>query len=330
MKLSDIGERALVEIARKTFKRGPPVRVGIGDDAAVIDLDHKYLVATTDMIIESTNFPVGTKPEQIGRKAVVVNLSDLAAMGAEPLGLIFSVSLPRELDVMFIKRLMKSMDREARKYKTYVVGGDLDESNEIMISGAAFGLAKRNQLLKRSEVKKGDVVAVTGELGAASAGLKILQKKLSDPKYKKLVKAQLEPIARVKEGITLARSGSVKAATDITDGLASSLWQVACESEVKIMIEKGKIPVHPLVKKFSRQRGFNLDDFVLFGGEDFELLFTVRSSAWDKVRRMLERAGISVSPIGKAIKGSGVYIRDNEKIEVLKNLGYEHFSGTHR
>ena len=116
MKLSDIGERNLVELARMTFRRGPHVRVGIGDDAAAIDIDGMCLVATTDMLVASVHFPPGTKPAHIGRKAVVVNLSDLAAMGAKPIGLVFSVALPRETDVNFAKRLMQGMDDAARDY----------------------------------------------------------------------------------------------------------------------------------------------------------------------------------------------------------------------
>lgn len=325
MRLDDIGERALVEIARKIFRKGGRVRIGIGDDAAAIDIDDTCLVATTDMLVASVHFPPGTKPEQIGRKAVVVNLSDIAAMGAEPLGLIFSVALPRELDVEFVKRIMKGMDSTAKEYNTYVVGGDLDESRKITIAGAAFGLARSKELLKRSGAKEGDIVAVTGELGAASAGLKILLKKIPLEGYKKLVDAQVKPIARVKEGRVLARSGLVKAATDITDGLASSLWQIARESRVKIIIDRKKIPTNPLIKKFSHQHGFNIDDFTLFGGEDFELLFTVRTSALNRVLTALKRVGTIAAPIGHVTKGRGVFIKEGEKTKLLEDRGYEHF-----
>lgn len=325
MRLNDIGERALVEIARRTFRKGSRVRIGIGDDGAAIDIDERCLVVTTDMLVASIHFLPETKPEQIGRKAVVVNLSDLAAMGAEPLGLVFSVALPRELDVGFVKRIMKGMDSSARKYGTYVVGGDLDESKEITIAGAAFGLADRKKLLMRSGAKEGDLVAVTGKLGAASAGLKILLEKLPLRGYKKLVEAQLEPKALVNEGIILAKSGLVKAATDITDSLATSLWQMASESGVKIVIDKRKIPVHPLVEKFSTQHGYNVDDFTLFGGEDFELLFTVRPRAWDKVRMALKRVGAEATSIGQVTKGRGVFVRVDEKEKQLEDRGYEHF-----
>jgi len=325
MKLSDVGERALVELARGVFKKGPNIRVGIGDDAAAIDINGMCLIATTDMLIASSHFPTGTTPEQMGRKAVTANLSDLAAMGAEPLGLIFSVALPRELDVKFVERMVKSMNVVAREYGTYVVGGDLDESGEIIISGAAFGLAHRKRLLRRSGARKGDFVAVTGRLGAASSGLKLLVEKLPAKGYRALIKAQLEPLARVKEGISLARSGAVTAAIDVTDGLAANLWQLARESKAKIIIDRDRVPEHPLVRKFAAQHGFDVDDFVLFGGEDFELLFTVRPLGWKKVRRALEHVGTTVTMIGRVHRGSGVFIRVGKETQSLPDRGYEHF-----
>jgi thiamine-monophosphate kinase len=325
MKLSDVGERALVELARRVFKQGPNVRVGIGDDAAAIDLNGMCLIATTDMLIASSHFPLGTTPEQMGQKAVIANLSDLAAMGAEPLGLIFSVALPRELDVEFVERLVKRMNIVAREYGTYIVGGDLEESDEIIISGAAFGLANKKRLLRRSGARKGDFVAVTGRLGAASSGLKLLLEKLPAEGYQSLIKAQLEPPARVKEGVSLARSGVVTAAIDVTDGLAANLWQLARESRAKIVIDRDRVPEHPLVRKFAAKHGFDVDDFVLFGGEDFELLFTVRPRGWKKVRRALESIDAMVTTIGHVRKGSGVFIRVGKETRPLPDRGYEHF-----
>jgi thiamine-monophosphate kinase len=168
-------------------------------------------------------------------------------------------------------------------------------------------------------------VAVTGKLGAASSGLKILLEKLPADEYKALIKAQLEPSARVKEGISLARSGVVTAAIDVTDGLAANLWQLARESRVKIVMDRDRVPEHPLVKKFATQHGFDVDDFVLFGGEDFELLFTVRPEGWERVRRALERVGTTATTIGRVHEGNGVFVRKEKKILPLPDIGYEHF-----
>ncbi len=325
MKLSQVGERNLVEIARRICRRGPRIRVGIGDDAAAIDIGNLCLLATTDMLVAETHFPPGTTPEQMGHKAVVVNLSDLAAMGAEPLGMIFSVALPRTQEVSFVERLVKGMDATARKYGTYVVGGDLDESDKIIISGSAFGLAHRRELLRRSGAREGDLVAVTGRFGAASAGLKLLLEKLPAEGYRALAKAQLKPVARVKEGRALARSGSVTAAIDVTDGLAANIWQLARESRAKIIIDRERVPEHPLVKRFAAHHRLSVDDFVLFGGEDFELLFTVRPGGWPNVERSLRRLGTEATVIGHVERGCGVYMMRKNKLRPLPDRGYEHF-----
>ncbi len=325
MKISDMGERALVELARKICKRGPRIKVGIGDDAAAVDIDGKYLVATTDMLVAGTHFPRGMTAAQMGLKAVVVNLSDLAAMGAEPLGLIFSVGMPRNLDVRFVKEMLQGMDRAARSYNTYVVGGDLDEGSEITIAGAAFGLARKGQLLTRSGARPEDLIAVTGKLGAASAGLKMLLDRSPTKGYGRLVRAQLEPRARVKEGQVLAKSGSVTSAIDITDGLAANAWQISRMSKVKMILDYEKLPVDLAAEKFARSRGLDVDNFSLFGGEDFELLFTVRPPGWEKVRRALKRVGGRAAIIGLVEKGRGVFIRRRGKLRSLPDRGYEHF-----
>jgi len=324
MKVSDFGERALVELARRTFKSGPRIKVGIGDDAAAIDIDGRYLIVTTDMLVAGTHFPHGTTAEQMGIKAVIVNLSDIAAMGAEPLALIFSVGLPRELDVDFVRRMIRSMDVTARRYGAYVVGGDLDETDDITIAGAAFGLAPKGQLLTRSGAKPGDIIAVTGQLGAASAGLKILLEQLPSKGYEKLIKAQLEPIARVREGMLLAKNGA-RAAIDLTDGLAANLWQVSRMSKAKLIIDRDKVPIHPLVNKLSERHGFDVEEFAFFSGEDFEMLFTLRRDIWEKVRHALKRIGTDSTAIGYVSNGRGVYIQKQGALEKLPDRGYEHF-----
>jgi len=125
--------------------------------------------------------------------------------------------------------------------------------------------------------------------------------------------------------MVLARSGFVTSAIDVTDGLAANLWQLARESKVKLVVDRANVPEHPLVRKFVTRYGFGVDDFVLFGGEDFELLFTVRPRGWEKVRRALKRVGATATMIGRVAKGKGVFIRAKEKTRTLPDRGYEHF-----
>lgn len=327
MKLSEVGERALIKLARELFKHGPGVKVGIGDDAAALELDGKYLVTTTDMLVGRAHFPPETKPEQMGRKAVAVNLSDLAAMGAKPLALMFSVGLPRELEVGFVKKIIRGMDLEARRHGAYVVGGDLDESDDVIIAGAALGICSRGELMTRAGAKPGELLGLTGWIGAGAAGLRLLLKGLPRAGFEALVRAQLEPRPRVREGLALAKLG-VKAAIDITDGLASNLWQLARESKVKLVVDEARVPIHPLVKRFSKRFGVKLEELAWFGGEDFELLFSVKSKLWSKVERALQKLGTRVTAIGKVERGRGVFVQKQEKFEKLPDRGYEHFVGS--
>jgi thiamine-monophosphate kinase len=299
--------------------------VGIGDDAAVLDIDGIDLVVTTDILAAGTHFPPGTSPEQMARKAVVANFSDLAAMGAKPLAILFSIAFPKDLKLSFVRRLLKSMDSVAREYGAFVVGGDLDESGEIVVAGTALGLVRKGRSLTRSGAKVGDLVAVTGTLGKASAGLKILLEKLPRRGFHELVRAQLEPRARVREGGILAENSCVTAAIDLSDGLASDLWQLAKASTVKIIIERESIPADPLVIEFSREYGFDPDNFVLYGGEDFELLFTVKAREWRKIFRAFRKKGMKITPVGRVVRGKGVYIRVEGKTQPLPDRGYEHY-----
>jgi thiamine-monophosphate kinase len=325
LKLRDVGERALVELARKVCKKAPRTKVGIGDDAAAIDVNGKYLIVTTDMLVGRTHFPPTTTPRQMGHKVVVANLSDLAAMGAEPIGLVFSVGLPRDLEVNFVEELLRGMDATAREYNTSIVGGDLDESEDIILAGMAFGTTAKRELLTRSGARPGDLIAVTGSLGTAAGGLRILLDQMPVKGYRKLVRAITEPTARVREGRLLARSGQVTSAIDVTDSLAADLWQLARASRVRLTIDPAKLPIDPLVRKFAARHGLEVNELALFGGEDFELLFTVRSRGWAKVKRGLEHLGAKATVIGEVSSGSGVFTRTPAGLEKLPNRGYEHF-----
>lgn len=323
--VSDVGEVPLIELARKICKLGSKVKLGPGDDAAVVETNGVYLVVTTDMLVSRTHFPPGTKAEQMGHKAVVSNLSDLAAMGAEPLGLVFSIAFPRNTKIDFVRRLLRSLDKTSRDYGAYVVGGDLDESDDVIIAGTAFGVATDGKYITRSGAKPGDLVAVTGGLGAAAAGLKILMDGLPIKGFEQLIKAQLEPKARVKEGMLVAQSGEATSMIDITDGFAASLWLIAKESGVKIVVDGEKLPISELTRKFANKYNLGADDLALFGGDDLELIFTVRREGWERVEEKIKSIGSKVTLIGEVEKGKGVYIRRGEKIEKLPDRGYRHF-----
>ncbi|MEM2192482.1 MAG: thiamine-phosphate kinase [Candidatus Hadarchaeales archaeon] len=322
MDLASAGEIKVVQLAREIFKKRKWVEVGIGDDSAVVRLQGKRVVLTTDMFVEGVHFLPGTAPEHLARKAVVATLSDLAAMGARPVALLFSVGLPRSTGFSFVRRMMQEMNRVALENFAPVVGGDVDESEKIVVAGAGVGEAGKH-IIRRSGARPGDLIAVTGTLGKAAAGLKILRENLSRGKFSALVKAHLEPESRVREGIILGANVGVTAAIDISDGLAKNLHQLAKESGVQIIIEEEKIPADPLVVEFSRELGISSEEFVLYGGEDFELAFTFRRGA--RVLKALKKLGTKVSVIGRVVRGRGVILSREGKSERLLPKGFEHF-----
>lgn len=325
MKLKDVGERALLELAREICERGSSVQVGVGDDGAAVGIGEGSLVVTTDMLVEDIHFTSQTPAEQIGKKAVVINLSDLGAMGAEPLGLVYSIGAPKETEFNFISELLNAMNSTARAHDTYIVGGDLNEAKEVIVSGTAFGRAHEGELMLRSGAEVGNFVGVTGELGAASAATKALINGISLEDNDSLKKTLLEPVARVKEGRVLSESGQVTSAIDITDGLAANLWQISRMSEVGLVVDAEELPVSEAARKFAEEQGEDLDNFVLYGGEDFELLFTARPEVWEHLEEKFEELGTRISRLGEVDEGEGVRIRRRGELEKLPDRGYEHF-----
>jgi thiamine-monophosphate kinase len=320
MRLSELGERKLVEFIRKWCKGDERLEVGIGDDAAVVRLGDEHLVLTTDVLFQHSHFPPGMNPEQMGWKATMANLSDLAAMGARPLALLFSLALPSDTDFRVFKGIMKGIQKATKKYNAVLAGGDLSEDEEIVIAGFALGTA--HKVLRRSGASVGEILAVTGKLGRASAGLYILTHSMPAKKWFDLVKAQLEPEAKVEGGEALAECGA-SSAIDLSDGLASNLWQLAEESKVRMVLER--VPTHPLVERFAEENGLDPLEFSLFGGEDYELLFTLPQEKVEETRKRLRKAGSELIIVGRVERGRGV-VREVEGKQVpVPNRGYEHF-----
>jgi len=187
-------------MAREVCEHEPPVLVGVGDDAAAIEIEKDATVSTTDMLVEEIHFTADLSPEYIGEKAVVVNLSDLAAMGAKPLGLVFSIGAPGETEVDFISDLLNSMDSTARENGAYLVGGDMNESEVIIISGTAFGEIDEGEILLRSGAEPGDLIGVTEELGKPSACTWARSRGLDIDERVPLSCDSFEPVARIEGG----------------------------------------------------------------------------------------------------------------------------------
>jgi thiamine-monophosphate kinase len=296
--LQRIGEFGLIKRLTKRIINDKSVIRGVGDDAAVISYRRgKYLLFATDMLVEGVHFRQKEASFlQIGRKALAVNISDIAAMGGIPKYAVVSLGFPKSLCVRALDDMMRGITTLAKEYGINVVGGDTVRSGKIVLNVSLIGEVKKRNLVLRSGAKVGDLIFVTGSLGG-SGKLK-----------------QFNFIPRVKEAQELIKIFNPTAMIDISDGLASDLRRIAEQSEVGAVIFKQLIPVAPRASLQS----------ALYTGEDFELLFTV---SLDSARRFQEKGKVPVTCIGKIVekKRGLTIIASRAKVTTLKEEGFRHF-----
>jgi thiamine-monophosphate kinase len=273
---SGIGERELI-------RRISEILGGVeNDDCAVIDAGERYLVATTDMLHRLTDFPDIMNPWQMGWMSVAVNLSDIAAMGAEPSGILLATGLPPEADLYFIDELFSGFADCTGYYGTKVIGGDTDSHQELTITGSALGFVEKDLILRRRGARVGDLLCTTGSLGGAGAGLWAW--KHGDLESEFIVKL-LEPEPRLKEGRALAKSQAVTAMMDNSDGLALSLSDLSEVSRVGFVVYEDRLPIIPgLEDMVGHDEAVNI---VMSAGGDFELVFTVNPERLTAAREEL-------------------------------------------
>jgi thiamine-monophosphate kinase len=325
-RLADLGERAAIRRIASTLTKGQHHR-GIGDDCAAIDRGEQYLLVTTDMMFQRTHIPRQMTPYQIGWFLVAMNLSDIAAKGGVPLGVVCSFGLTKKTKESFLKALTKGADACAVRFGTTIVGGDTKETAEITLCGTAFGTVKKNQFMARTGARPGDMVAVTGTLGKAGAGYYALKRKKQE---KKLSKGLFEPLPRLKEGRLLAQQHSVTSSMDLSDGLSASLYQLQEVNAVGFEINKDALPLSPGLLQLFR-KDFHKDPYAValhFGG-DYELLVTIRQERFEKTKKMLEKNDSTLTAVGMVTKEKDIVLLDEGSREKLKNKGYEHFKKHH-
>jgi thiamine-monophosphate kinase len=317
--LGGLGEREAVKIIEHLIKSDAVV--GIGDDCAAIDIGDKYLLVTTDMMVTKAHIPKGMSAYDIGWSIIAVNLSDIAAMGGKPLGLVTAVGITRGHPIEFLEQMVDGMNDCARRFNTSVVGGDTKEHESLVLCGTAFGEIEKDKILLRKGASPGDLIAVTGALGRAGAGFHSLKRQLGLTDAEAALK---RPWPRIKEGIALAESGIVTSCMDISDGLSASIFEMSKVSGMTYELDYSKVPKAPEVDlafhDLERQK-----DLVLNFGDDYELLFTIKREAESQLAELSKEAGCPMTVIGKVTSGEQNILIDSGKREMLENLGYEHF-----
>ncbi len=304
----------------------PNMPVPFGDDVSAVDIgNEKLAVIKTDMLVGKTDVPPSMNLWQAARKAVVMNISDLAAKGVKPIALLVSIGIPRGFVKKDIEQIGKGLNAGAREYDAYVLGGDTNEASDLVISCTAFGIVEKRYLMKRSGAKPDDLVAVTGVFGKTSSGLKILLKGLTAPPEmrKELVNAVLMPQARLKEGLALAQTHAVTASIDSSDGLAWSLHEISRASNVGFVIDN--LAVAREVDEFAKIHDFDPVELSLYGGEEYEIVATLKPELWEKAKKATEQVGTSLTKIGQVTEEKTLLLRTKEKIIPIEARGWEHF-----
>ena len=297
--LSDLGEFALIDHLTKHFKVGQASTVtSIGDDAAVLEFKDKQIVVSTDLLIEGIHFDLSYMPlEHLGYKAVVVNLSDVCAMNAVASQITVSIAVSNRFPLEALEALYSGIHKAAKYYNVDVVGGDTTSSTRgMIISVTAIGSASKERIVRRSGAKPNDLLVVTGDLGGAYLGLQVLEREKEVFKvnpnnqpdlepYTYLVERQLKPEART-DIISLLDSLEVLPTSmiDISDGLSSEVLHLCKSSKVGCDLYEDKIPLDPQMMTTCEE--FNVDSttIAINGGEDYELLFTIDQSDFDKIK----------------------------------------------
>jgi thiamine-monophosphate kinase len=297
--LSQLGEFGLISHLTKNFDvKQPSTLKSIGDDAAVLDFKGKKTVVSTDLLIEGVHFDLSYMPlKHLGYKAVVVNLSDIAAMNAKPTQITVSIAVSNRFPLEALEELFEGIAMAAKIYKVDVVGGDTTSSQKgMIISITALGEAEEKDLVYRNGAKENDLLVVTGDLGSAYMGLQILEREKQvfqvNPNnqpdldnYTYLIERQLKPEARtdIRE---LLEKLEVKptAMIDVSDGLSSEIIHICKQSKVGCNLFEEKIPIDPQFINVCEE--FNIDSttVAINGGEDYELLFTIALEDFDKIK----------------------------------------------
>ena len=322
MRLKDLGERRVISQIRRAFSEPrKDILIGIGDDAALVKAPGSLLL-TTDILVEDEDFRRAVHPPRLlGRKALNVNLSDIAAMGGRPLHALVGMATPGDLEEIWLRKFMAGFRSAAREAKVALVGGDLSQADKVMISVTVTGEAKSP--VTRGGARPGDGIFVSGTLGDAAQGFRLLEKgglQGLSRGGRPLIRAFLDPAPRLELGALLARRRLASAMIDISDGLSVDLAHICEESGVGAEIEASRIPLSAALKRFARDPLA----MALNGGEDFELLFTVRPAKLAAVRKLSSRFELTM--IGRVTAGKKIFLVGSDKKKAtLRPRGFEHF-----
>jgi len=319
MKIPEIGgEFAFIKRVTGVSYRDPAIVRGVGDDCAVLEYtSDKYLLVTVDMMVENSHFSLDWyTPYQVGMKLMEVNVSDIISMGGTPRWAFISLALTRDTEVEFMDEFYRGLYDSAKKHGVALIGGDTTHGRELALNLALIGDVDKDRVRLRSQAEPGDLICVTGTLGKSEAGLRLLLAGRRDG----YLAGYLEPKSRLEsEGKAIARYA--RAMIDVSDGLGSEVGHICEESGTGARVDWEKIPLSGETVDAARAVGGDPRVYALYGGEDFELVFTIHPDKLEALKN--DFTGFTV--VGEILpKEAGIFIsREGEKLD-LKG-GYDHF-----
>lgn len=318
----------IIETYFKQLTRQKDVRLGIGDDAALVDLsghESKHLVVATDTLVSGVHFPEDATADLIAQRALCVNLSDMAAMGAEPRWFTLALTLPKaNAHSDWLTKFSQGLASIANKYNCALIGGDTT-AGPLAITLTLLGEVGANRALTRSGAKPGDSIYVTGMLGDGGAGLEMIRNidSVQDMgERSRLAERFYSPRPRIAEGLTLSTVAS--ACIDVSDGLIADLTHICVQSGVDAQINSDKLPIHSRIKTNYPSRWL---DWALFAGDDYELIFTVPQYHLEQVDQWIHEEALEAVKIGELTSWDGKSIRvkiDDMPVSAAKK-GFDHF-----
>ncbi|MCL5292249.1 MAG: thiamine-phosphate kinase [Actinobacteria bacterium] len=325
----DIGELGLIERIDKVVGRADSeILVPLGDDAAVMEPYAEPIVLTSDLLIEEVHFRFDLmSPREVGYKSMAVNISDVAAMAGKPKFAVVSIALDPETPVALVEEFYRGALEACERHQVYIVGGDTSRGDKFTVCVSLLGSVERELLRRRSEAEASQRILVTGSLGASAAGLAILKDpSLADrvSEAERLVEAHKRPSPRVEEARIAARHGA-RAMEDISDGLASEIRHIAKMSGVGAKVFSESLPIAPGVWEVANALGKEATDFALYGGEEYELVFTASPDKVASIREAVEKRGVTISEVGEITTGGEVVLVQQGKERPLHDRGYVHF-----
>lgn len=324
MLLKDLGEFSFIDKINKNTIFNNDIKIGIGDDCAVYTTqDHFDQLITTDTMVENVHFSFDLmSAEDIGYRLCAANFSDIAAMGGNPKHLVLAVAAYKDMPVNVLCNIYEGVKLLAEKYKVNIIGGDTTStSGPLILTMTVIGEVIKDRFIARSTAQEGDLIGVTNTLGSSLVGLEVLSLGIDNYNFSKQVYRRPEP--QIKMGKFLAEHGA-SSLNDISDGLASELNEIAVASHCELLVYKDKIPLHTETFMWSDKNKKSPYDYALFGGEDYQLLFTISKENYKKISQQKD-----ISIIGEVLKAKvdkpKVYLKENENIISLAKKGYEHF-----